>query len=98
MLSDLELATVRAALRYWREEICPSGSGAAAPYFGQPTDAVLSESEVRELEQRLADLHIRYVAVETATEQVVSGTLIRDREAAQQLVASGVQICTVLLS
>ena len=91
MLSDLELATVRAALRYWREEICPSGSGAAAPYFDQPTEVYLSESDVPELERRLSDTRVRYLAYDADTEQIVAQTLIRDRAVAQRLATERVQ-------
>src|SRR5687767_14921607 len=33
MLTSRDLATIRAALRYWREEVSIHGPEAAAPYF-----------------------------------------------------------------
>ena len=35
MLTQRELATLLAALRYWREEMSPHGRAIMAPYFRQ---------------------------------------------------------------
>ena len=46
MLSDTELATIRAALRFWKDEIVPSGIETAKPYFDQDAMELLDAEEI----------------------------------------------------
>ena len=49
VLSDTELATIRAALRFWKDEIVPSGIATAKPYFDQNGVELLKADEVDQL-------------------------------------------------
>ena len=56
MLNHRELATVLAALFYWREEMCPHGQAIIRPYFkavGFPRANPLTADEVAALSKRL---------------------------------------------
>lgn len=97
MLSEVQLATVRAALRYWREEICPHGGDAAAPYFPEPIAKHLSEGEVRALERLFTDEAVRYVAYNGRTERIAAPMLFLDRRVARRLANGEVRVGTVVL-
>ena len=60
LLNSPELATIRAALLYWREEICPHGSESAALYFDDPRVAPLAADEVEQLRRKFDAAQIRY--------------------------------------
>ena len=53
MLADRELATIQAALTYWRDEMTPHGTETQAPYFDQVSPEPLSEEEIDQLRARL---------------------------------------------
>jgi hypothetical protein len=61
MFNTREVATILAALHYWREEMIPHGPSIMRPYFkiiGFPRARPLSAEEVFALSQRLiAGLH-----------------------------------------
>lgn len=59
MLTTRELATVRAALLYWQEEMCPHPA-AMPPYFQVPLVQPLTEAETIALRARFADEAVRY--------------------------------------
>lgn len=55
-LSDRELATILAALLFWREEMCPHDPAVMRPYFeaiGRPDIEPLSADDVVALSERL---------------------------------------------
>ncbi|HEV7280415.1 MAG TPA: hypothetical protein VGN57_09410 [Pirellulaceae bacterium] len=60
MLADRELATIRAALAYWRDEMTPHGTEAQAPYFGQELIVPLTEAEIERLRERCDPRNVRY--------------------------------------
>ena len=49
MLSSDELATIRAALRFWRDEIVPGGDKLALLYLDEPTTSTLDRDHVDSL-------------------------------------------------
>ena len=97
MLSDLQLATVRAALRYWREEMCPHGPDAAASYLVTPALTHLSESDVWALEQFFEDAAVRYIAFNGRTERIAAPRLFVSRRVARRLARGEVRVGTVIL-
>lgn len=97
MLSDVQLATVRAALRYWREEICPHGVEAAQPYLPRPIDKHLSEGDVWALERMFEDAAVRYVAFNGRTERFAAPMLFVNRRVAGRLARGEVRVGTVVL-
>ena len=67
MLSNLELATVRAALRFWLDENTsdgPSNVSIAKPYFDYPVEKALDREGVSELIGRFEASRVRCVVVD----------------------------------
>ena len=60
MLADRELATIRAALAYWRDEMTPHGIEPQAPYFDQEGPEPLSGGEIEQLRARLREDVVQY--------------------------------------
>ena len=60
MLTQHDLATVRAALLFWEEEMCPHGEDAAQHYFDEPGTVPLASSEVRQLRAAFVTSRVRY--------------------------------------
>lgn len=63
MLADRELATIRAALAYWRDEMTPHGVEPQAPYFDQKRPDPLSEADIERLRERLRDDVVQYARI-----------------------------------
>ncbi len=49
MLSPSELATIRASLRFWRDEIVPHGNDSAKHYLDDPVLAPLDRDSIEKL-------------------------------------------------
>ncbi|UUO07881.1 hypothetical protein M4951_06090 [Blastopirellula sp. J2-11] len=71
MLDHRHLATIRAALRYWREEMTPHGTSATTAYFGADDAASLDAVEIAELIRDLETLQIGYLVLDGDTQTVV---------------------------
>jgi hypothetical protein len=59
-LTEREIATILAALLFWREEMCPHDSAITQPYFetvGLPSIAPLSADEIVLLSYPLPNPH-----------------------------------------
>jgi hypothetical protein len=55
-LTNQEIATILAALLFWREEMCPHAEAVMQPYFesvGLPTAVPLGAAEITALSERL---------------------------------------------
>ena len=61
MLTHSELATIRAALRYWSEEMGPAGIETARHYLDDESEPGLSAPAVERLSQRFAVGNVRYL-------------------------------------
>lgn len=61
MLTADELATIRAALRYWTDEIVPHGQSAAKNYFDSPDTTMLKRRDTDWLLERFTESEIRFV-------------------------------------
>lgn len=75
MLTSREVATMRAALLYWRQEISPHGDEAASPYLEPPDVRPL---DIEEIDRLRVQLHsqVRYVSFDPATNSLASLELL----------------------
>ena len=55
-----ELATLRAALRYWQEEMCPQKRAVQQLYFDEPLDDSLTAQAIERLREGLHPPCVRY--------------------------------------
>ena len=69
MLSDAELATIRAALRFWNDEIVPGGKYLSTPYFDEPVEEALNREAIEAL---IGCFHPSEVGVVQATPEGIS--------------------------
>jgi hypothetical protein len=67
MLADRELATIRAALGYWRDEMTPHGTEAQAPYFDEEGADPLSAADIGRLHEALRTAAVRRARFEGLT-------------------------------
>ncbi|MCD0462163.1 hypothetical protein [Roseiconus lacunae] len=61
MLTTREAATIRAALRYWSEEMAPHGSSLSSAYFDQIVDRPMSPDEIKKLIEQFNAAQLRYL-------------------------------------
>jgi len=94
MLTPRELSTVRAALRYWEEEMCPHGEMAMRPYLDRPNHPPLTANQVTQVRQALVD-SVRYAAYDPQGNQI-QGELISDYEQARKAAGDPI-LATVIL-
>ncbi|PQO43832.1 hypothetical protein [Blastopirellula marina] len=71
MMRRRDLATIRAALRFWRDEIVPHGVNAASPYFRAGDPSPLERAELIRLLGNLETLKIGYVKVDPVGKKVL---------------------------
>ena len=91
MLADRELATIRAALAYWRDEMTPHGSEAQQPYLDVSLGSPLDATEIERLRRSFLPVVVRYaLVVDTASLRLVSE---HDARAAVQ---AGAVVLTVI--
>jgi hypothetical protein len=82
MLSNLESETVRAALRYWLDEIVPHESSVGARYLDGPSDTPLDREGVSDLIDRFEPGRLRYVVADPKTGRVMITRLLTAEELA----------------
>lgn len=80
MLSIHEAATLRAALRFWAEEIAVHDPSVAGPYLDDRSVVPLSVGEINELIKRLDRVNLRYVLVAKGSDKVFSSRLLLEQE------------------
>jgi hypothetical protein len=68
MLTTREVATIRAALTFWLEEITPHDVSAA--YFDRAIERPMSAEEIRELIAQMDEQQLRYLLLETSGSDV----------------------------
>ena len=61
MLSSDELATIRAALRFWRDEIVPGGDELALLYLDEPATSALDRDQVDSLAECFQHHNVRAI-------------------------------------
>ena len=99
MIKLREWATIRAALLFWQEEMCPSGSTIMRPYYDVEVEVEesLGAEEVEGLRARLSESSVRYAAFDPATGRLASIELIVDAEEAIRLSDDTSAIATVII-
>lgn len=97
MITRRELATLRAALLFWKEEMSPHGEQSMQPYFDGPAVEPLSAIEIEQLRSQLDPSLVRYAQLDVATLQLVEGQLLTTPEEALLNWGKAAQVATVLL-
>jgi hypothetical protein len=97
MLTTEELATVRAALRYWQEEMCPHGPAGMWPYWDNRRLIALSATEVAALRQQFLAKNVGYAVYDVASRQLQGGVVSRTAAAAKRKAGKNQKVATVLL-
>jgi hypothetical protein len=83
MLSNLESETVRAALRYWLDEIVPHEPSVGAMYLDGPSDTPLDRDGVLDLIDRFEPGRQRYVVADPKTGRIMINRLLTAEELAE---------------
>ena len=96
MLTRRQLETIRAALQFWREEICPHGDAVARPYLDSDQITPLVANEVDELRERFALPALRFAVIAPDHTRLQSATLFTTVEEAESLAGKG-HVATVVL-
>lgn len=96
MLSEVQLATVRAAVQFWREEMCQAGD-VADRYFDEAIENHLSARQVQNLELLFEHSAVRYIPYNRSTERIAAPLLFKDRRLAGRLARDGFAVGTVLV-
>lgn len=96
MLTRRQLTTLRAALQFWQEEICPHGEAAARPYLETSNIAPLTTDEINELRDRFDLMNLRYATITADQSRLTETTLFSTLEEAEILAGDG-RIATIIL-
>jgi len=94
MLQERELATIRAALQFWREEIVPHGEELARPYFDVDQVVPLSDPEIQDLQDQFQPARVRYARLVVGGSTLATVDLFENPEPSQQ---STSPVATILL-
>ena len=95
MLTERQVATLRAALLYWQEEMCPHGELGMQPYLESPGLEPLSAAETAELRDRL-NRNVCYAVYDSAKKRLNGSELFQEYQEAQ-LAAGSLTVAAVLL-
>ena len=96
MLTRRQLETIRAALQFWREEICPHGEAVARPYLDSNQIPPLAANEVDELRDRFDPPALRFAVIAPDHSRLQRTALFTTVEEAEGLAAGG-RIVTIVL-
>jgi hypothetical protein len=98
MLTERELATIRAALTFWREEMHPHDDEEMLhPYFDASPVDPLTSAEIEELRALLQPERVRYAAFDRRTAAIQGDQLFASPEAALQAAGPDAPLAVVLL-
>lgn len=97
MLTAGQLATVRAALLYWEEEMGPHNMDIPLPAPDPPGFALLSQDELRQLRDRFGPRMIRYAVYDPHHDCLGRTELFADSDTARQQAGADGIVVTVLL-
>ena len=95
MLTPRHLATIRAALLYWQEEMCPHGSEVMQPYFEMEQREPLSREEIAQLRAGL-EQSLRYAVYDGTLNQLASAELFLNYATAK-IAAGGLGVAIVVI-
>ncbi|MCA9124840.1 MAG: hypothetical protein H6822_24575 [Planctomycetaceae bacterium] len=99
MLTPRHLAVIRAALKYWDEEMSPHRAGSFAAYLDEPSLAGnLTSEDVTYARQQLANCTARYAACDEAATTLIGGQLFATIVEAERTSEAGSgRVVTVLV-
>ena len=97
MLTMRELATLRAALLFWKEEMGPHGKQVMQPYFEGLSVETLSNLEVEQLRSQFQPALVRYAQLDNDKQQLVNGQLLVHAADALDAWGTKTHVATVLL-
>jgi hypothetical protein len=98
MLTRMDLAVLRAALKFFDEEMTPHGRETAQPYFDQRLPTGFDLRGVSDLRRRLRSCRQRYLICDANAKRALSADLLARPSRASALgQALGGKIGTVLL-
>jgi hypothetical protein len=97
MLTALQLAVVRAPLRFWQEEMCPHGQNAVQPYADCNEVIAMSAAEVAALRARFLPGRVRYGIYDFETKRLAAIALVRNLETTEKQLAGNQAVVTVLV-
>lgn len=98
ILNNDELMLIRAALRFWQDEMSPHDLGLAASYFAAgKSDSLPLDVGMEQLLNRLEACHLRYVIYDPDHEMILHSRLFESAEVAKQNCADHVAIATTLV-
>jgi hypothetical protein len=95
MLTERQVATLRAALLFWQEEMCPHDEATRQPYYDEPDVGSLTAVEISFLRDRLSS-DVRFALYDPAKHELQGPILYNNRNEAE-LAAEGLKIATVIL-
>jgi len=99
LLTPHDLAGLRAAVTYFEEELGPHGVKAMRPYFAGPVPEIWSPRDLTRLRQFLKICHLRYIACDQASLEVVDTKLYETVSELQALVSSqAYRVAAVLIT
>lgn len=99
MLTKADLAVLRAALRYFDEELGPHGLRVMRPYFDKKPTRRWTSQDLRGLRGYLRDCEVRYAAFAPAADQLTDLTLYRTATHVLRAVRDpSYQVVTVVLA
>ncbi len=97
MLTASQLATIRAALTFWEEEMAPHGVDAMRPYVDLPGVEPVPADELRSLRERFARDSVRYAVCDRTLQQLAGMELFTSSDDARQQAGPDDLVVTVLL-
>jgi hypothetical protein len=96
LLTTNDMVIIRAALRYWEEEMCPHGREAMQPYFDVTGIEPLSTEEIQQLRRKFDPTRVRYIAYDAIGDEFQNAEVLSDAAEAAEASESGL-VATVLL-
>jgi hypothetical protein len=99
MLTERELATVRAALRFWQEEICPHSAEIARAYLEPDDVQPLSAVQIERLREMLDPRAVRYAlyAFHGDVADVLADARLLSADEVRKMAQGELRVATVIL-
>ena len=92
-----QVTTIRAALLYWQEEMCPHGEEVRLPYLDAAITASLSAQEVADLRSRFTPAGVRYALYDHKQARLSSTEVFSQPELAVQQTSDATKVATLFL-
>ena len=95
MLTQRQVATLRAALLFWQEEMCPHGSEVMRPYMDAVNNTLLNSVEITELRDQFKR-DVRYAIYDSAKERLDGLELFQEIQEAEMAAGGRMLACVIL--